>query len=87
MQAVEEREAALRRAALSYEDAEVVVEVVRELELAGATTFAGAHVLSLLSIPYIPAKPLQQAGAGVTTISAQASGNPSALARAVRQCG
>lgn len=49
LQAMEEREAALRRAALSYEDAEVVIEIVRELELAGAgaTTFAGAHVLSL----------------------------------------
>ena len=88
LQAVEEREAALRRAALSYEDAEVVIEIVRELELAGATTFAGAHVLSSPSIPYIPAKPAS-AGRGrcVITISAQASENPSALARAVRQCG
>ena len=43
LQAVEEREAALRREALSYEDAEVVVEVVREGELAGATAFVGAR--------------------------------------------
>ena len=43
LQAVEEREAALRQAALSYEDAEVVVEVVRKGELAGATAFVGAR--------------------------------------------
>lgn len=41
---MEEREAAQRREALSYEDAEVVVEVVREGELAGATAFVGARV-------------------------------------------
>ena len=44
LQAVEEREAAQRREALSYDDAEVVVEVVREGELAGATAFVGARI-------------------------------------------
>jgi len=39
---VAEREAAARRAALAYEDAEVVVEVVRAAELAGAPAAASA---------------------------------------------
>jgi len=37
-----EREAAARRVALAYEDAEVVVEVVRAAELAGAPAAASA---------------------------------------------
>lgn len=77
---MEERETALRRAALSYEDAEVVIEVVRELELAGATTFAGAHVLSSPSNAYIPAKPAS-AGRGRCDHSQRAGERKSKRAR------